>query len=860
MSDIVPYSNRTVRGGGLTNLPTHQDINDHIQFNSRVMAAARAPTNPSRQATLDKKQQQTLSELGQFVSDVIKAHKNKSKELPSPINHVDLWRLMFRAVETSPDFLFPSMFNNVALYRSIYPEFSADPPGVLIERLNDVRDRSKSFSKRMQVAKVLIRVLPFIEELNAIDVIEAAVDIVANHLSQKHELPKEILETFADVMVADFTAKTFELVWNYFREKFYDEDETRANATIAIFSEMCLAFAVLDDEIVKACDNLVFDTLDPENGRDRKLVGLAFLHKYAHWYSHEPDDLIPSVEKFMHVLAPLLNSPDVSLALMSHKATKTLIKVGRFRKSEDIDALLELYEDYEVQMRPQFFGLLKTLVSVFEEENEDVTKLVPVRDLIFAELEKEKQEISVIGLCIDVLGDLISFNRRFVGKGWELGWEKCQQIFAKKSSNEYPRISSFVVGICRLHPEKQTEAREYVMKMVDHLSANDRRTISARMDMAIDIAELIKIGVLDSVPSVLAAFATRGVSSDSQQDAVRACAVILEAIPAISQKTASVAFEKIAQHAVQADDIQVFQFFVKTLRKIFARFDVKGKAVDNFIGTILNGALVNFPGIAAPALSECAKFMNLFIKKFPEHFGKVLSVYDRYLEAMPRNPLLLAPYMATMQYCPVNVVNYEKMWEIGRNFLLKCRFQDVPGALASIECMNETLLRAPHVCTSGSDVVIACMKWIEKADLQYQDDQKMAMLLEMMPEICLLFLLLASAPNPTDIEPDVLKNLMNFMPFPPKVKAQERILNCLVKMLPNPKFSFLVTRGCTVIIELLVLDEKSFSEFEFSQETVDALKQMIRNVVGKNPQTRKKVVSRMINASRDQQALSELLD
>ena len=808
---------------------------------------------------LEKSDRETMDQLDKFRVAYLKAMANRSRELPQPLDPVKLWRLLIRVSNSSPTMLLPILFNHFALYRAVVPEFSSDPPEMLTKYLDDVKNRSKGFSKRTQVAKILIRILPFIEDEEAVAVIDAAVEIVANHLAQKHELPKEFLETFADVQVEDFTEKTFELVEAYFRDGFYGEDENKSNATIAIFGEMCLAFSGIDDKMQKQCEQLVFDCLDPENSRDRKLVGCMFLHKYAYWYEHEDEDSRPKVEKLMDVMCPLLMADDISLSLMAHKAVKTLIKVGVFRNDEAIEELLGLVDEYSGQMRPQLFKLLHAFVAVVEEEKDSIESLTPIRNFVVEQLQMEKQNVNVVGLCIDTLADLMSLDAEFVGDSWEIGWNKCQEIFAKKHASEYPLISSFLVGVCRLHPEKIPETRDGVMKMVDNLSKDNSGNISSRLDMAIDIAELIKLGVLESPPAILGAFAIKGVSSSAQQDAIRACAVILEALPVISEKTASLAFDKISRHALQANEINVFEFFVKTMYKLFKRFDIKGKPVDQFMATIVHGNMTHFPGKPAACFSQAAKFVNLFIKKYPEHFGKILSVYDQYIPqvAPPALALFLAPYNAAMKYAGSNM-NFQKVWEVGSSSLLKCQFLHFSGALASIECLGECFARSPQHCGPTEAVVAHCMQWVEKADVKYQHKEFMSPCLEMLPSISYLFFLAAA--NDREIDPSVLKTLINFMPYPPEVKLQSKLLDCLADMIVKPKFKFLRTRACTVFLELLVLDTESFDMFKFPPAVVTKLKDVVRKLVGQNPEARKKVMSHMINAKRDQEALSELLD
>jgi hypothetical protein len=381
--------------------------------------------------------------------------------------------------------------------------------------------------------------------------------------------------------------------------------------------------------------------------------------------------------------------------------------------------------------------------------------------------------------------------------------------------------------------------------------------------MATDIAEMLNLKMLDSPPPIFASFAVKACQEKRPKDVLRATALILEALPFLTAKNATLAFERLTEHARQTSVESHFDFLLRAAHKLLKNSTIDAKIVGKFIDLMCHCRLVGFAN-RPPFFSLAAtKLLCTAIRKVPTLVEPVCKLYAEWYPKLQSAwfPLFLAPFSAVLKVKDVSRSVIDPFPVMAFEILKKLKEPDWIAALACFRLLTKCWEVTPGCLKRAAKCIKYSTRWLDMANLKYQEDVNMNCFLDILPVIIrFIFTLYGVGPNGTvEINKAVLKRVFDFLPFPADVKCNNVLIKHLLVMLGHNEFDFLRNRGCAVFVEILALEPEDLGEFNFEAETVTGMKVRLRKTLGSHPERIKKVVGKLTNASRDRPTLEQIL-
>jgi hypothetical protein len=792
----------------------------------------------------------------------VKSPPGQDEELPGFPDHEKLWRLLRRlATDGSPEG-YPVIFNEMAAYKTVVPEFCRTLPPVIQKDLDRIADPTRICDDHSILLKPYIRLLPFFEGSPALAIVDSSIDFTHSYLLSHHSVPITFVKTFGDVLVEEFNESTFRDLIAVFRSRVRSD---KATSTILVLSELALEIARIDESTEEFFNSLIIESLS-DTDPDRNIAGCHLLHRYGFHYLQEPD-LAPSAKAFLKLLLPLMRSPIPHLETIATKAAFTLVKARVFHTEAVTNAILNSFFESPPKELSHFFKLLHVILyPIDDQENETydpkMDDLVPIRDFVIRILENPKETPLTKGYGIDLFSDLMSIKRSFVSKHNRLAYDTALTIIRKKQIVAYPLISAFLVANCQFYPKRRAEVDGHILTLVEALSSDRLLTLSARLDLAIDIHAMITLNQIQPIPQAICAFALSSLSADAETERLRAAALIRQCISLLTPKQSLAAVMRIVDDAKKTRVVSRFEFLIRTLRKLVKHATFDPQILSEFMNTLCHGKLTNFPQKFPPFFFEVPKFLCTYMKKWPPAAEPILTLSDHLADVLPIQlcPRLFILFITALPLPGLIPQAPTRMAELALRIFNKCEIKHAIEACAPLECLIKVLTRQSDAVPTAAlaDAIAHTNAWLSVADLNHQEHPHMQTILEIIPAIAHFVFLAYASDKDLTIDRHIVKRILNFMPFPPDAENNEAIVKNALKV--AQQCESLRAAVSLVVVEILILSEADRAEFKISPQLIGVMTIAVRGWLAKDLRRRKKVAARLINPQRDGPALDRLLD
>jgi hypothetical protein len=289
---------------------------------------------------------------------------------------------------------------------------------------------------------------------------------------------------------------------------------------------------------------------------------------------------------------------------------------------------------------------------------------------------------------INLVSDLLALKRSHVAASWVAAYREAISLVTRGALQAFPLVLPFLSQVCQILGKKRAQIGRLIPDLLTLLVRPEFSDLSMKLDLVVDISELIRWGASDKVPELLRIAALGLFDSRTTATAVPVCGVLLNLIPFMTVEQLRKTFDGLFPHVQKGiTDVAIFNFVVKCLRKIIRLTRIQSSdSATMFVMMMKEGNIPAWPKQATPTFSsEMTKFVRDYIPRYPENVLFILvQMYGQWSSnnCVPQQNArwLILPLITAVRTCQLEDST------IAESSLL--RFSTSPGAT---RCRSPTL-------------------------------------------------------------------------------------------------------------------------------------------------------------------------
>lgn len=807
---------------------------------------------------------EVLQKLDTYVHKYIEWSQGKEENEPEAVPNDQIWKAIHQfLIDGMLDF-FARCIPLVSFHMKAHEEFINEQPDFIKNDFSILQNPDAKEEKKLKTLQIYIVMLPFLSAEQALDVLEPSLDYVQKYLQENSCLPLKFLKMYRQVVTENLQPDTFKAIMAFIKEEMNGE---RRISAIAVYSYISYDAVQIQSQYEKMTNQLINDLITSED-RDDQMVCCLLLQQYAYHYELEQEQM-PEEDTLSGFLLPLLVIEDKALQNLGHKAIRALIRLEAFQNNyEMLNQIFALNEKYTEDTISQFFKILEVYI-IPTGEKEFIFKprrLKPIRKFVADKLSQPDVSDVIKANCINLTSELMALKPDFVEKLYPIALEEAKRLIEEKCNDLLYLITPLVAGCAKYFPASLKTWEKQIQQLCT-LIGNEKNIIGKPHDhynIAINISEVIKSGISKNSASTLTSLASNVcLLSSNPTIRLQGCALIINLVKSMNSRTVDKTFEKVFVLVQESNDVKSFTLGVKTLRVLIKHQIVKNSHAKDFMTQILDQEVPLFKGRLPMFNPQMVKYLVTFAKKYPKQSREIQYKCMQYCKIAEFCPFMLRPINATLimdsfdpQFAPVLAKQLIT--------IISSKFKGDKYILPVKHCVETlTLLynKRRSVFKPLEEYMEPVMKFIEMAEVT---DSQIIVRCEPIPEIAeYIFDIYATDPN-VEIETDMLLHLIDFLPFPPEVIRQQKILDYLIRMTSKqmrPRFDFLVSPLAQIIAKILLLKPKKFAMFTFKEFFIKNMKLHLKYLLSYGEDTiMEEITSNMTNQKEESLRLQEILD
>ncbi|OHT06941.1 hypothetical protein TRFO_24902 [Tritrichomonas foetus] len=742
-----------------------------------------------------------------------------------PSNHPEdgaVWAALYQIALNDPKrmSIFYPLVKQFSLSISTFQDF----PSPDIESSIDIlSNNSNDYETRYKAAVPLISLLTLLPFPKFMQIISSYIDLIYQKISIEPRLPVDALDLLETIDYSLIPDETIDSVFDYIK----DQMETEKSAAV-LFLTACFIDCILDysSESVPIVCEWIINNIKKES-QIHKIGAFYLLEKSAIQLGNN----ISSIPKhlFDEIAQYLANFDNLQqdVYLRAHKATRQLIANNVFATESCAKLIIEQFSKYPEDKLYLFFKLLQRFLDNFENPKIEIVQLI--FDFVCDSITNSKIPY-VKAKCLESISQIAAIDKMYVEDIYEDAFETAVNLMT--SDIEYlTEVTNFFLMVSQSFPgSKIGIINQKLNDIANSLTNEETGTKKQRMERAASLAAIIQNNSYPEIVKAISKFVVSTFDTIVGGELFYICSVIIALRNQLEIEDAKIIFSKLEELAINESITPRLNAILHTMKKILTKFDIDAS---NLIDRLMNG---NIAYLGKMPLFTCQDektmifyFIAAFIRKSPLKSGPIC---EKLVECIPnvRNrmiPAILEPLEAGVHSGVTSRETIQKLYQVIVELVEKLTLDEEEELIACIEILSEIGRSNPDVF-NGKQLFELLNGLFENFDeAEVNETPPLGPIIRFALELCTL--------KYVNIEYDqnFIKKLVGYLPLPPHVNAMDSIIKLLVEnvLVEKEKLGFLTLPSLMAITNLLLMTESDLSEYEFDQQLIVSMKNILKKMV-----------------------------
>ena len=579
------------------------------------------------------------------------------------------------------------------------------------------------------------------------------------------------------------------------------------------------ALAAVDEgEVQEFCDKFIAEKL---NGSVEDQVAALFLFEsMAEVYA---DEEVP--KGVFESMVPLLVSSNEVLCFRAHKAMRAMIENGVFDDHVHICAVLKQYSEYGEARMDLFFKLVERFLDNVAAPKMKV--LQEIFDFVCGALKSETSAVSR-AKSLECLSQLAAIGKNLIEDVYEEGLEVAKVLIKEQHKKCYTQVANFMLAVSKVYPETTLKTvMEHVPMLADSLFDDESGTKKQRMERAESLAAIVQGNAPEEIVVKLADFTMKTLENVTGSELFYICSVILALKNNLKEQQGVEFFSKLEGIARTEIDSKKLNALLHTMKKLLNVFNIDAA---QFVADLLDGKLAFIGGLPLYSCYDQKTmifyFIAAYIRKFPLKSGAIASKLIGYVSQVSEDmlPVILEPIEAALHAGIVSFDDTKVLYDIVMG-LLESAFCDDEGLCACVDILSKIGKTSPDIYNVPAVLEMLSSR-VNSDDEDFKESSAYQAIVRFALEIYTCKAIKA------EVNADLLKAVIGSLPMGPEVSSMEEIMMLLVKLLDDAeRFKDVVVPSAIAISELLMLKKTELDEYNFTPDTLKALKETLKRML-----------------------------